>query len=446
MVALLSTQAVSRSAMGEPPRIRLRQRLVTILLFGFYAMLLQYAYADRIAPAFEYLNLYYRRPETVNYVLALVLVGLLSLAMPSRMVRPSDLILWLMLVMVVTPSILVPQFIPALTPSRSLTAAVMIAACFSGVTYFARTGPGWSLRVRGINWWVVILCVTVATYAYMAVTAGLAIRFVSLGNVYGLRSEFSDQIAATGPALGYLVRIQGNVVNPLVLAYGLWHKRWSLIALPILGQLLIFSVTGYKIILLSVPALIVVTLVFRRWGMPSGRIVLVGLGAITAIALVVDGIVGGQFYTEVFVDRLLITPGTLTAAHMSVFSAFPKSQWHGTVLAYLIGGSPQPNPNYLVGSVFFGNSSVDANANLFADGYSNFGYAGMIIESMLLIPILWLIDAAGRHLPLKVSAAVLLIPTIALANSSVFATALTDGVAYAVALMAILPATGWRRT
>lgn len=417
-------------------------------LLGAYAVLLHLVYQLKIAPAFQYMNLRYRDPDHVGYAIALVLVGVLAALMPRQVRRPSDFILWLLFVMMTIPSILVPQFADILTPAKALELAVVETAIFAGMVVAVRKGPRRAIALnmlRSRRIWIVLAAASLVTYGYMAATSGLNIRLVSLDAVREIRFAYRDQLVTDGPVLGYLIRLQGNVINPTIMARAVYSRRWPLMALAGLGQLLIFSVTGYKLVLLSIPAIVAVALLFRWRPRLHGRNILVGAVATIVAALVADRLLGGLLYTEVFVDRLLLAPGILTAAHVLVFSSLPKAQWAHTFMAPFLDYPYQKSPDFIIGAVFFHSPKTSANANLFADGFHNFGYFGMVIEALFLVVTLWVIDWSAAYLPLAVSCVILLIPTIALVNSSAFSSAFTNGYAYAAVVMACAPRTGWGR-
>lgn len=421
-------------------------RLRLLLGLGAYAAALHWTYETRISPAFSYLGLHYREPNLVYYAFAFSLVCGVAFLLPSRLRRPSHFILWVLFVMATVPSILVPQYGDILTEGRSLELAIYVALSFTLVVLLAARGPQRPIRhvvMPPFLVWVVVVLISLGTYGYLIYTTGLSFKFVSLGAVRDIRFQYRDQITATGPALGYLVRLQGNVVNPLIVALGVYSRRWPLLIAATVGQLLIFSVTGYKLTILSTAALVAVAVLFRVRRQPPGAMLLVGTMVSTAIALAVDAISGGLLYTEIFVDRLLLAPGYLTAAHVKVFQDKPKAEWGYSFMSPFVHYPYNETPNFIVGASFFGDASTSANANLFADGYSNLGYPGMFIEAIALVVILWLIDSAGEHLPLPVTALILLVPTLALVNSSVFTSLLTDGYLAAIIFMACLPSTGW---
>jgi len=411
-----------------------------------YAVTLHWTYQAKISPVFGYLGLRYRDPNALYYLLAFGLVCGTAFLMPTKLRRPSDFILWTLFVMATVPSILIPQYGDIINEGRSFELAIYVALSFSLVVVLAPHGPQLLIPriiVPPLLIWLAVALISLGTYSYLLSTTGLTFKFVSLGAVRDIRFEYRDQIAATGRALGYLVRLQGNIINPLIIALGVYSRRWLLVIAGTVGQLLIFSVTGYKLTLLSSVALVLLAVLFRIRREPSGRLILVGTMMSTVLASVIDAVQDSLLYTEVFVDRLLLTPGVLTAAHVMVFQDRPKAEWGYSFMAPFVSYPYKDTPAFIVGQTFSGDARTTANANFFADGYANLGYPGMFVEALALVVILWFINSAGRHLPLPVTALVLLVPTVALVNSSVFTSLLTNGYLAAIVIMACLPTGGW---
>ncbi|XTZ16661.1 hypothetical protein ACQSSU_04520 [Micromonospora echinospora] len=429
----------------RPPPAR---RWLVLLLLAGYVALLHYVYQYEVSTLFGYLNLVYRTADPWNYALVLGMVALVALAMPHRIRQPSDFILWILFVTVVTPSLVVPQYADILSAAASLELAVVVAAVFLLVIWGARLAPSWALRIRGVHVldvWAIVVVLSLITYAYMAVTAGLSFRLVGLGDVWEIRSTYRDQVAASGPVLGYLVRLQGNVLNPLLIARGLYTRRWTMALLGGIGQIPLFAATGFKLTLLSIPAIVLLVLFFRWQARPRAWTILAGVVAVVVAALVVDALLDSLLYTQIFVNRMFLAPGVATAAHVMVFADLPKARWGYSFLRPFVDYPYDQVPDHMVGAVMFGRPETSANASLFGDGYSNLGYGGVLIEAVVLVLLLWVVDGAARHLPLKVSGVILLVPSIALANVSVFTSILSNGFAYAIVLMACLPAGGWER-
>ncbi|MDR6864136.1 hypothetical protein [Phycicoccus sp. 3266] len=419
-------------------------------LIALYALILHWTYQHKIAPIFGYLGSRYREPDTASYALAGLMVLLLSFALPRHMRRPSDFVLWMLYVMVAIPAILVPQYADIISKDRSLALAAVVTADFLLIAVLTRISPKvfrFRLLMRPSLLWAITVVISIGFYSYLSLTQGLHFSFAQdLSSVRDTRLDYRQQVAEQGALLGYLVRIQANAINPLFIIKGMYNRRWSLMAAGTVGQVLIYGLTGYKLTLLSVPALFAVAAMFRYSRQLSGSLVLWGVTASSILALAIDNVRGGAIlFTELFIDRLLLVPGTLTAAHVLVFDGAPKMQWSYSFMSPFLSNPYGTTPAFLVGAQFSGDAQVTANANFFADGFANLGWSGMTIESLVLVLLLWIADGASRHLPLKVTAPLLLVPTIALVNGSVFTSILTGGLGLVIALCAALSGDGWER-
>lgn len=435
---------MSREA-GERPAFGAKIRLLVAL--GTYAAVLHFAYEVRIAPVFGYLGSRYREPSLLNYVFVLILVGVLGLMMPKKLQKPSDFIVWLLFIMTAIPSMLVPQYADIISQDESLRLAGVVAASFGLVTVLAAKGPSNLLpriRVPSQLVWLLVAVISVGVYGYMYITTGLSLSIGDIIDVRATRFEYRDVITQNGTLLGYLVRLQGNVINPALLARGLFTRRWHLVAAATVGQILIFTATGYKLTLLSVPALIAVAYLFRN-NEPRGSKIVFGIIATSVAALAIDTARNTLTFTELLIDRLLLIPGTLTAAHVMVFQGEEKALWAYSFLSPFIHYPYQTTPAFMVGEQFNGSAVTSANANYFADGYANLGYAGIFIEGAVLIILLWVLNSAASGLPNAVAALVVFVPTLSLVNSSVFTSLLTGGFVAAALILAVLPREGWRR-
>jgi hypothetical protein len=94
----------------------------------------------------------------------------------------------------------------------------------------------------------------------------------------------------------------------------------------------------------------------------------------------------------------------------------------------------------LIGSVYFHSASNDANANIWADAYANFGYAGILCFTLLLAILLWLYDSmAASSRDVQVAALAIGLPAFALANGGLLTSLLTNGVGLAMLLIYLMP-------
>src|SRR5207249_3383875 len=154
------------------------------------------------------------------------------------------------------------------------------------------------------------------------------------------------------------------------------------------------SITGYKSVLISVPLALVVSLLIRlapRQAMAGALLGLVGGIAFAGVTrILVGGLLGG------LIRRAIDVPGQLTAYYFDYFSAHPTYGLSHSVLGWLGGGPYSVTPPALIASVYFGRPDANANANLWADGFANFGLAGILIVTLLLVALLWFADSIAN--------------------------------------------------
>jgi hypothetical protein len=410
------------------------------------ALLLQWIYREIVWPKYAYLGYTYRPPEMFDYILAIGIAAGIAATLPTRISKPSHLVLWVVFIVAGAPSILVPHYLPILDKSEALTisAQVGFASLLLNVlgprSVFGRLMPR---RISNpVGFWSCIFAVTAVTYAYMAVTVGLGLRAPSLTDVYDVRFEYRDNLAAAG-LLGYLIPMQANVLNPVIMLRGIYSKRPLWIIGGFVGQYAIFSASGLKSVILSTPALLLFAYLFRRNQRPAGASIMWGTVGGVFAAGGLDRLFGGDAWTSISVRRFLITPGLLTGAFFHIFQPLDKAHWAYTFLSPIVDYPYSTSPPFLVGRLFFDRPELRANASLFADGYANWGFAGLVVEALVMVLALWAIDSAARGMPVAVSALIFAVPGIALANSSVFTTLLTHGMAAGIAVCLFAPRTGW---
>jgi hypothetical protein len=291
--------------------------------------------------------------------------------------------------------------------------------------------------------WLVIGTISVLVYAYLAATSGLEVRMVGLLQVYDLREEYRAKLKAIGTAFGYLVGWQGNVINPIIIVRGLLARRLGLVVAGCLGQLVLFSLTGFKTFMLAMPSLMFIVWLIGRRSELSRSTLLWGAVVLCGTAVSLDRLFDSMTWTSIFVRRFILTSGMLTSTYVLFFADRPHLYLSHSVLKEFI---PYPyNLPYprAIGEYVTGSASVSMNANVFADGFANAGWAGVGGVALILAALLALIDDASRGLPLVVPCAIFLLSAITLSNTAVLTTIWTHGLAVAIVLVAFLPRSGW---
>jgi hypothetical protein len=129
----------------------------------------------------------------------------------------------------------------------------------------------------------------------------------------------------------------------------------------------------------------------------------------------------------------------MTGYYYDFFTTHPKGYMGDSTLSFLVDYPYSVQPQYLIGAEYFNSPSTQANANVWADGFAQFGFPGMVFLVVVLGVVLWLYDSAAKHTN-KVFATVLLgIPAITLANNPVETSLLTHGIGLLLLFVYLVP-------
>lgn len=416
-------------------------KLLAIPLVLLYGVSLLWAYENFIAQDFSYLGYSYREPSPLGVGLGYSLCAVLALSMPRKIQRPGDFILWVMFVIATVPSLLLPHVIEVLDRNVAIEASLVIAASwllavFIGTRETSSFFP--MISVSSGLAWLIIALTCLALYGVLLSTTGLRVEFLRLDAVLDTRLDYRDALSRSSPLAAYGILLLGNVMNPLLIATGTLRRNLPLIGAGAFGQLLIYSVTGYKTMILSTIAVFAVALLTRRSRVLAGWSMVAVVAALCATAASVDQLLTDGLLTQVFVNRMLATPGVLTAAHLWVFSDIGFVYWSNSIMEPFIEYPFSRPPSFMVGYLFSGSEITSANANIFADGYMNFGYPGVVLESALLGALVFAVNSAARKVHLGWACAILVVPSFALSNTGILTAMLTHGFAAVLILFASL--------
>lgn len=424
---------------------RRRSKLAAVIGVVLYAAVIHAIYTTQIATRFAYLGYSYRSPEIFGYLFSVVLACVVATLLPTAIRRVSDFVMWILFILAVLPSMVVVHYSGFTDPGQAFLATVALAVAYGGaVVAVRRNVPPVPLRLKvsGTAFWIGIVLFSIGTYGYLTLTLGLRLQLVSIFDVYELRARYKVGLA-TAPGLSYLVSIQANVINTYLFARGVYSRRWVLIGASILGQALIYSAAGFKTVLFSIPAMLVVAGLFMLSRRPSGHVLLWGAVVASLAALVVDLVMRSYVATSLFTRRFLVTSGMLMSAYVAFFSDHPPAMLGHSVLAGLVDYPYTTTPAHVIGVWVTGSETASLNAHFLADGFANFRWAGLFGAAAVLVIYLRVLDRVTAGVPVAATALVLLMPSITLSNTSILTAMLSHGLVACIVVFVFAPRTGW---
>jgi hypothetical protein len=400
-----------------------------------YAGILHWAYTTHFSPVYAYAGLIDADPAPASLLIVAALTALPAAWLPLSARRPSTIVLWALYVVGYVPTAMVPLYLEgrlgAVLPfDLALVGSMALLSLIVRLRPPAVPAPHLSLSAfTGLLIVLGLLCLL-----YIAATFGVHAP-PGLSEVYTTRAQFA--VVQSGAAAGgYIVPWAANAVNPMLMALGIARRRAELFALGLAGQLLIYSDTGYKAVLFSITLVPVVYLVLARAGRWFGSLAVLLTPLVLAGAVIASGRPGDA--PLALATRLFATPGHVSWYYYDYFSTHPQYQLSHSILSGITNSPYSVDAPLLIGSVYF-HQGTDANGSMWADAFANFGFGGIAAFSAICAIVLLTLDGLGRRRDPRVAGPTLAIAGLSLGSTALFTTVLTQGLALAGLLIALMP-------
>jgi hypothetical protein len=432
----ITARPTERSSSARPA---LDSRPAIVLLCIAYTTAFILVYTRVIVPVWGYEG-FHAQALPRHVALGWALAILPSLWMPIRLIRPSVLVYWLLYLLVIVPVCLVPVYSLAHQSSGLLWLAASIVAMFAvtGIIYRVPLLRLPNMQLRTHEFAVMLLLLSAVFYALLILTFGFHISYVSLEDIYVIRTEFQETLEQGSPIVAYAIGWQAYVINPLLMACGLTNRKMSWVVASVAGQFLIYSISGFRTVYFSV-----VVLPYLLWTMKGKKPFAIKLTftwlALFLLAGALQLLGWSQSLAAFLGERMTAIPGLLTGYYYEFFSSHPKALLGHSIFKSFVHYPYAVEPRRIIGYIYFHDVGMSANANLWADAYANFGYAGIVCFTLLLALVLWVFDSMAAERDPRVGALAIALPAFALANAGLLTTLLTHGIALTMLLLYLMP-------
>ena len=440
MIAYSMSDKCSSEGNSRASRFLL-SRMSMVVICAAYVAVFVLVYKSVIVPIWGYMGF---RSETTlaRATAAWALAGLPSLWMPIKLTRPSQVIYWLLYLLVLVPACLVPIY----SLNDQSRGPLFLATCL--VSVFALTGlvyrlpllPLRRIHFESYEFSVMLALLSIIFYSLMFASFGFRFHYIPFADIYSVRAQFKNTLDQASPLVAYAINWQAWVINPFVMAIGLRSRRSSWILAGAAGQFAIYSISGFRSMFFSAAFLFYILWLTRSTKTFGARLaatwtaIFAGIGALQffGYGLIPESLVGA---------RMTALPGLLTGYYYDFFSSHPHVHLGHSIFRSFVTYPYALEPPYLIGYTYFHNASESANANLWADAYANFGYPGIVCFTLLFAIVLWLYDSAAVGRDMRLAALVIGLPAFALANGGLLTTLLTHGTGLAMMLVYLVPPT-----
>ena len=398
------------------------QRFQLLMVSGLYLAVLLWAYAAIVSPAFAYDGMTLAWPGIMAMIWLIVLALLPSLLLPYSLSRPSAVILWWLYLSTYIPSILIPALslsmpFEQLLPLHISLLVCMGILCWAGISRPLHSG---TTTLSPTLFWLVFSLVWLGCFGYIGLNGRVALMVQNLAslfkgaNEYTLRSEFRTLVEENGRGLAYALDELASALNPFLIAFGMAYRRKLCWIAGILGQIVVFGLTGFKTAIVSILFLGVVALFERRWRRSFGMAVAGGLIVAILFCAAADHVFGGVYFSSLLTRRTLLVPGLCTGFYFEHYSHVGPV---GLGLHFSHNPTALTPPNE-IGFVYFGSANTNANANLWGEGFAELGLPGILAFTLFTAFGIWIYDSLAAKRDLVMAALLAAMPAVVLSNTS----------------------------
>ena len=324
--------------------------------------------------------------------MAIVLLSafVLSLIFPKRLQRPSDVFLFVYMVIVLIPKIFLLGVFRQLSPTDSVGILIMLFLPVALIWTVSRIkvlpSPLWAEKLE-VNFnmrFALGLNVAAFVILFLQFRDGLSLDFALH---YDRRFLFREIAGSLGLQL-YFINFFASALVPFSAFVAMQQKSIALWALAIFSGLLIFAIDGQKFpffLIAAATGLGFVLFSKRDW---SISFILFLMSAISVITIAETYLIGSTVWSDYIFRRFVIVPSYITEIYYQHFVAADG-------LAFFGSGIKQVT--YLMGEIYFEDPELNLNTNFVFVELAISGLLGLSAAILFLIFWLKVIDEAYRR-------------------------------------------------
>ena len=440
-----------------PPPADARQADGSILAGGFvryglamlYAFALSYAY-DVLSVWWAYFGFTYKLQNEEWRYGACFIAAVPATLLSARPRSFAEAAAWFLYILVFIPCLIVP--VMQFSAGEARLFRVFIATFLSCVLFLLLVrGEVRQIKVPSISprlFWSGLWIVWLAMLILVVVSFGASFQFVGADDVYTQRFLGAD--VAANPVVRYSIAILASAIDPFLIAFGLYSRRYWITGAGAAGQVVLFGTLAARSVLLSPFIVVAVYFLADKRGTMRGNLMLVGLLAVfiaTIPLLAQYNPIGGGLneIVSLLYLRTLLIAGATFGVYDQFFSIFPLTYFSNSNLISLFIQYPygdlsvgQTVQQFLIPSNAADLGELNANF-LATDGIAALGVVGIPIAgaaTALALRILsWFVPRERMMLMVSGGTGFM----ISLANSSLLTSLVTGGGILLTILVSLAP-------
>ncbi|HBI72830.1 MAG TPA: hypothetical protein DDY59_06555 [Lachnospiraceae bacterium] len=405
-------------------------RLILFLILFKIALDISYVYI--ISPSYSYagfsLNIDY-----IRLIESYLFVVLLSLTVNSKIDRPSNFLIWMLLVGSIIPTL---SFYALHSGNRLYTYMIIISYL---LIYIISKLPLMKISILKQGYKIgfsFIFILLIAVSVWLISRGGLQQLSFGFTDIYKHR-ENMDAIINVG-IWSYINIWVFKVINPALIGWSLWKKKYLYLCVFVLLQIIFFGISAHKSVLFIALLILILYFVLNMKNMINWASL--GLVIMIAISSMVYKLCDNIWLASLFIRRVFFVPAQLNYAYYELFHNIGHVYLSNSIFAHFIKYPFQYPTPLMVGNYLLGITDTWANNGFLGTSYMHFGFWGMIVFSFIVGVLVWLVDILiYNRLPLWLGLSIIVMPFFSLFTSSdLFTSLLTHGIIICLLILWLL--------
>lgn len=242
------------------------------------------------------------------------------------------------------------------------------------------------------NVFIYLLCIFLVILVFLSVPPSLSIFDITdIADLYDIRMTSRDRLSEVSFFVGYVYMITFKVIAPLIMSYGLFRGKRTLVCSALVIFVLGFSVSAHKSILLT-PVAMLGLYYFIKKSM-SIKLMLCNLAFVMGLISFFSSGLIQLIIGEILTRRVFLVPGMLTNVYFDYFSVHGFNLFSSITSKFT--GEKVTSLPFIIGDSIFGRPEMSANANFVASGYAEAGAIGVLLYTILILLTFLFLDS--RH-------------------------------------------------
>jgi hypothetical protein len=364
----------------ETKPLKLKIPLPVYLVAYFVLMMLLYHFMVKHYFYWGYLSFLKDEPfgfSAGRGVLSLVLF-LMNLASIMKIYRNrmNFLVLFIFFILTTIPSLIAYTSGP-IYPAQLLVYHQVFFYLLLGLSLVKIDYSGIPVLNKKQSLLLLFLITTIGIIPYLMVYG----PYIDLKNLF-LLDVYKTRAATKGLSnlyFGYTYSLFTKIIIPLIIIFSLELKNKLMAMVGILYLVLFYLFGAHKTVYLG----IAVVLAFYRFNYIKSANWLIFLSLVSLMICILLAVFGFDYLWILTFRRVHFLPTLLDISYLDFFKENFMC-WSESIFSSLVEYPYERRHEYLIGEVYFNRSDMAANNGLVSDGYMNFGFVGVLAQSLII--------------------------------------------------------------